>query len=139
MNKILVFFFCFFLSGWVAKAQQKVNYRKVPVVDSAVGLASFYSDKFEGKKTANGEIFRQSKLTCAHNTLPFGTQLRVTNLENDKSVVIRVNDRLHYRNARLVDLSKAAARQLEFKGKGLIRVKVMVVRPPEKDLSPSKE
>ena len=139
MNKTLIFFICLLLSGWVAKAQQKVNYRKVPVVDSAVGLASFYSDKFEGKKTANGEVFRQTQLTCAHNTLPFGTQVKVTNLGNDKSVVVRVNDRLHYRNARLVDLSKAAARELDFKGKGLIRVKVVVIRPRDKDLSPSKE
>jgi rare lipoprotein A len=110
------------------QAQQKINYRKVPLVDSAVGYASFYSDAFEGKKTANGDIFHQSKLTCAHNTLPFGTRIKVTNLDNGKSVVVKVNDRLHHRNPRLVDLSAAAAKVLKFKGKGVVRVKVEVIK-----------
>jgi rare lipoprotein A len=121
------------------QAQQKTNYRKVPVVDSAVGYASFYSDVFEGKKTANGEIFRQSKLTCAHNTMPFGTKLKVTNLDNEKSVVVRVNDRLHHRNPRLVDLSTAAAKELKFKGKGVVKVKVEVMKASENQISPPKE
>lgn len=119
-------------------AQQKPNYRKKPVLDSAVGLASFYSNKFEGKRTANGEIFRQSKMTCAHNTLPFGTELKVTNLSNGNFVFVKVNDRLHHRNPRLVDLSTAAAKKLDFQGKGVIKVRVEVVKPNEKDFSPSK-
>jgi rare lipoprotein A len=107
-------------------AQKKVNYRNVPQLDSAVGYASFYSNKFIGKKTANGEVFSQDKLTCAHNSLPMGTILKVTNLNNDKSVVVRVNDRMHHRNSRLVDLSRTAAQKLDFKGIGVIKVRVEV-------------
>lgn len=95
-------------------------------MDSAVGYASFYSNKFIGKKTANGEVFSQDKLTCAHNSLPMGTILKVTNLNNDKSVVVRVNDRMHHRNSRLVDLSRTAAQKLDFKGIGVIKVRVEV-------------
>jgi rare lipoprotein A len=112
----------------VSPAQGKVNYRNVAQSDSAVGYASYYSNKFIGKKTANGEIFSQNKLTCAHNTLPMGTLLKVTNLNNDKSVVVRVNDRLAKRNPRLVDLSRAAAKTLDFNGGGVIRVRVEVLK-----------
>jgi rare lipoprotein A len=113
---------------FVSPAQKKVNYRNVVQSDTAVGYASFYSDKFIGKKTASGEIFSQDKLTCAHNTLPMGTLLKVTNLKNDKSVTVRVNDRLHHRNPRLVDLSKAAAKKLDFKDGGVIKVRVEVLK-----------
>ena len=112
----------------VSAAQGKVNYRNVAQSDSAVGYASYYSNKFIGKKTANGEIFSQEKLTCAHNTLPMGTLIKVTNLNNDKSVVVRVNDRMHKRNPRLVDLSRAAAKTLDFNGNGVIRVRVEVLK-----------
>lgn len=110
----------------VSAAQGKVNYRNAAQSDSAVGYASFYSNKFNGKKTASGEIFSQDKLTCAHNTLPMGTLLKVTNLKNDKSVIVRVNDRMHHRNPRLVDLSRAAAQTLDFKDGGVIKVRVEV-------------
>lgn len=138
MNKtiLLIFFVISFLPA--LRAQQKINYRQVPVVDSAEGLASFYSDKFEGKKTASGEVFTQAKMTCAHNTLPFGTKIRVTNLDNGKFVIVKVNDRLHHRNPRLVDLTTAAAKQLKFKGKGVVKVRVEVVKIQEKEISPSK-
>lgn len=138
MNKtiLLIFFVISFLPA--LRAQQKINYRQVPVVDSAEGLASFYSDKFEGKKTASGEVFTQAKMTCAHNTLPLGTKIRVTNLDNGKFVIVKVNDRLHHRNPRLVDLTTAAAKQLKFKGKGVVKVRVEVVKIQEKEISPSK-
>jgi rare lipoprotein A len=97
------------------------------------GTASYYADKFEGRKTANGEIFTQKGMTCAHNTLPLGTWIRVTNLSNKKTVVVRVTDRLHHKNPRLVDLSKAAAKKLAYTGSGLTKVKVEVLgkNPPE--------
>jgi len=139
LNKLVITILTSLFFIPLLQAQQKINYRKVPVVDSAVGYASFYSDVFEGKKTANGEIFSQSKLTCAHNTLPFGTKIRVTNLDNEKSVVVRVNDRLHHRNPRLVDLSTAAAKELKFKGKGVVKVKVEVIKTSESQISPPKE
>jgi rare lipoprotein A len=91
------------------------------------GTASFYADKFEGKKTANGEIFTQKAMTCAHNSLPLGTWIRVTNLRNKKSVIVKVNDRLHPKNPRLVDLSKTAARKLGYTGSGLTKVRVDVL------------
>ena len=91
------------------------------------GLASFYANKFEGKKTANGEIFSQKKLTCACNVLPLGTWIRVTNLRNGRTVVVKTNDRLHPRMKRIIDLSKAAAVKLGYVGAGLTRVKIEVL------------
>jgi len=108
--------------------RSKIDYRKKPIVDTAIGIASFYSDKFIGRKTANGERFSQKKLTCAHNTLPFGTHVKVINLKNNKSVIVRVTDRLHHNNPRLVDLSKLAASKIGFSQSGVIRVKVVVVK-----------
>ncbi|HEY2721296.1 MAG TPA: septal ring lytic transglycosylase RlpA family protein [Chitinophagaceae bacterium] len=90
------------------------------------GTASFYANKFEGRETANGEIFSQKKMTAACNVLPLGTWVRVTNLHNGRSVVVKINDRLHYRMKRVVDLSKAAAHALNYLD-GLIRVKVEVL------------
>jgi rare lipoprotein A len=114
---------------------QKKNYRNVPVVDTAVGHASFYADKFIGKKTASGEIFSQEKLTCAHNTYPFGSKIRVTNLKNGKTVILKVNDRLHHRNPRLVDLTRAGASKLGFNKTGIIKVKVELIRPEKENLA----
>ena len=91
------------------------------------GQASFYATKFEGRKTANGEIFRHAKLTAACNSLPLGTWIKVTNLRNGKSVVVRTNDRLHPKTKRLVDLTRAAAQKLDFIKSGLTRVKVEVL------------
>ena len=114
---------------------QKKNYRNVPVVDTAIGHASFYADKFIGKKTASGEIFSQDKLTCAHNTYPLGSKIRVTNLKNGKSVILKVNDRLHHRNPRLVDLTRAGATKLGFNKTGIIKVKVELIRPEKENLA----
>lgn len=125
---ILLFSTLMCISWSPCKSQVKKNYRNVPLVDTAVGYASFYSDKFIGKKTANGEKFSQDLLTCAHNTLPFGTKILVTNLANQQHVVVRVNDRLHHRNPRLVDLTRAGAKKLGFNKSGIIKVKVEVVR-----------
>ncbi len=124
------YFFCFLLIllSQEVLAQKKMNYRKVPVVDSAIGYASYYSDRFIGKRTANGEVFSQKKLTCAHNTLPLGTIVRVSELKTGKYVDVRVNDRLHRHNPRLVDLSKAAAAQIGFVKKGIIKVSVVVLK-----------
>lgn len=91
------------------------------------GTASYYADKFNGRKTASGEVFTNNGMTAAHNTLPLGTYVKVTNLRNGRSVIVRITDRLHYRNARLIDLTKTAARQLGFLARGLTRVKVEAV------------
>ena len=91
------------------------------------GTASFYANKFEGRKTANGEIFRQDKLSAASNIIPMNNWVRITNLRNKRSVVLRINDRMHPRNPRLIDLSRSAARQLKYTGRGIVRVKVEVL------------
>ena len=91
------------------------------------GIASYYAEKFNGRKTATGEIYSSAKLSAACNILPLGTWIKVTNIKNDKSVVVRVNDRLHPKNPRLIDLSRLAARQLGYTEAGLTRVKVEVL------------
>ncbi len=93
------------------------------------GTASFYHNKFDGRKTSSGEVFRQSLYTCAHKTLPFGTMLKVTNLSNDSTVVVKVNDRLPMRSKRVIDLSMVAAKQLNFVSKGLTKVELEKVNP----------
>jgi rare lipoprotein A len=91
------------------------------------GVASYYSDKFEGRKTASGEIFSQHKMTAAHNTLPLGTMIEVTNLRNNRTVYVKINDRLHAKNKRIIDLTKAAARKLHYINAGLTRVRIRVI------------
>jgi len=98
------------------------------------GTASFYHNKFQGRKTATGELFDQKKMTAACNVLPLGTWIRVTNLRNKRSVLVKVNDRLHSRMTRITDLSRAAATQLGYINSGLTRVKVEVLgkkKPPQ--------
>jgi rare lipoprotein A len=85
------------------------------------GTASYYANKFEGRKTASGETFRQDSLTAAHKSLPFGTILKVTNLSNDSVVIVKVNDRIG-NSSRVIDLSLKAAQQLNFVQKGLTKV-----------------
>lgn len=91
------------------------------------GTASFYANSFNGKKTANGETYSQKKMTAACNVLPLGTWIRVTNLRNGRSVVVKTNDRLHARMKRVVDLSRTAAEKLNYVRSGLTRVKVEVL------------
>lgn len=91
------------------------------------GLASFYAKKFNGRKTANGNTFSSVKYTAACNVLPLGIWVKVTNLKNDRSVIVYINDRLHPKNKRLIDLSKTAAEQLDFIGRGITKVKVEVL------------
>lgn len=91
------------------------------------GKASFYADKFEGSPTASGEKYRHAKLTAAHKTLPFGTKVRVTNIANNQSVDVVVNDRGPYVDGRVIDLSKSAAEKLGFINQGLAEVKIEVI------------
>src|SRR3954467_300153 len=92
------------------------------------GTASYYAEKFNGRETANGEIYDSRKMTAACNVLPMGTWLRVTNLSNNRTVIVKTNDRLHPRMTRIVDLSRIAAEKLGYIGKGLTKVKVEVLR-----------
>jgi rare lipoprotein A len=94
------------------------------------GLASFYSDKFQSRPTASGELYDKDKLTASHKTLPFDTYIRVTRLDNKKSVVVRVNDRGPYISGRVVDVSRKAAEALDLFKEGTASVKVEVVSKP---------
>lgn len=86
------------------------------------GVASYYADRFDGRQTASGEIFRQDSLTAAHKHLPFGTIVRVTNLKNDKQVIIRINDRGPFVEGRIIDLSRTAAEEVDLIRDGLADV-----------------
>ena len=109
------------------KKQEKEEDKKKTSNRILYGTASFYANSFQGKKTATGEIFDQKKMTAACNVLPLGTWIRVTNLRNKKSVLVKTNDRLHTRMKRIVDLSRVAASKLGYINAGLTRVKVEVL------------
>ena len=102
-----------------------------------LGLASFYGSAFQGEETASGEEFDRRDLTAAHRTLPLGSVVRVTNLENGRKVVVRINDRGPYgrnhRKGTIIDLSRAAARRLGFMKDGLVRVRLEVLRRGAED------
>ena len=101
--------------------------KKAAVGTKISGDASYYGKGFDGKKTASGEIFDQNALTCAHRSLPFGTKLKVTRKSNGKSVVVRVNDRGPYSKKRILDVSVAAAKQLDLEKAGHAEVVAEVV------------
>ncbi len=91
------------------------------------GVSSFYAEDFHGKITANGETYDMYGLTAAHKTLPFNTLVKVTNLDNDKSLTLRINDRGPYAKGRILDCSYGAAVKLGFVGQGTARVKINVI------------
>ena len=99
----------------------------LPALEHTTGVASFYGRRFQGRATASGERYDADELTAAHRTLPFGTRVKVTNLDNDRSVVVRVNDRGPFKDGRIIDVSKKAADQLGFVNAGLARVKIQVL------------
>lgn len=111
-----------FFSVCLAKVekQDRTAYRKA-------GTASFYNDKYHGRTTTSGETYDKNALTAAHNKLPLGTRLRVTNLKNNHSVIVKVNDRMEKSNKRLIDLSKKAAKELGFINAGLTKVKIEIL------------
>lgn len=92
------------------------------------GMASYYGDEFHGRETASGEIYNKWDYTCAHRRLPFGTKIKVTNIENKKSVFVRVNDRGPFVKNRIIDLSYAAARDIDMISKGVVKVKIEVLK-----------
>lgn len=133
---------CFFFScsssprykrGGLSVRPSSKNYRKKGrLSDSEThalrGVASYYSSDFHGKKTANGERFNMYDLTAAHKTLPFNTKVKVINLKNNKSVVIRINDRGPFKKSRIIDLSKAAAEKIGLIQTGTAKVKLIILQ-----------
>jgi rare lipoprotein A len=103
-------------------------YPKVDYEYNETGIASWYGPDFHGKSTANGEIFDQNALTAAHKTLPMPTIVRVTNLENGRSIEVRINDRGPFKNNRVIDLTRRGAQLLGFEGQGTARVRVQVMK-----------
>jgi rare lipoprotein A len=102
-----------------------------PTAPADTGLASYYHAAFHGRRTASGETFNQNALTAAHRTLPFGTLVRVINLRNQRSVIVRVNDRGPVHKSRVIDVTPKAARELGFLGHGMTQVKIEVVPPSD--------
>ncbi len=111
MYKVLLLFLSITLFSCAPKITQK-------------GKASYYANSFNGRKTASGEKFRNSKLTAAHKTLPFGTKVKVTNLRNGQSVKVRINDRGPFVAGRIIDLSRKAARRIGMKNEGVGNVEI---------------
>jgi rare lipoprotein A len=98
------------------------------VLANETGIAAYYSNVFQGRKTASGERYDKNALTAAHNRYAFGTKLRVTNLKNNKSVTVRVNDRGPHTAGRIIDLSRKAANELGFVKEGLTKVTIEVLQ-----------
>lgn len=122
LNAIISISLMSFNSVSIAKVekQSEAQYRKA-------GIASYYNDKYHGRRTSSGEVYDKNALTAAHNKLPLGTELRVTNLKNNHSVVVTINDRLAKSNKRLIDVSKKAAKELGFLHAGLTNVKIEIL------------
>ena len=113
--------------------------KDVPVGYTQVGIASWYGPKFHGRKTATGEIYNMYDYTAAHKTLPLNTYIKVINLENGKSIVVRINDRGPFVKNRILDLSYAAAKKLGIVKKGTAKVKIIVLGKEKKLVSGNKK
>lgn len=125
-NKLLFLVFLLVCQCYMANAQPQV----------VRGNASYYSDKFHGRRTASGEIYNKDSMTCAHLKYPFGTVLKVRNLQNDRTVFVRVTDRGPYVRHRVIDLSRAAARELDIIQAGFAMVEITPFLPIEIPFKP---
>lgn len=125
MKKLLSLFLYFSLISMALVAQNELSNDSI-----TFGRASYYHDKFVGRKTSNGEVFSQQKFTAAHKTLPMGTYVKVTNLKNRESVIVVINDRLPPHSKRTIDLTKAAARELKMLKSGVVKVSLEIVEKP---------
>lgn len=104
------------------------SFNKTTNVSFRKSIASYYHSKFNGRKTANGEVFSNKKMTAAHKKLKFGTKVKVTNLRNGKSVIVRINDRGPYHSQREIDLSKAAFKKIGNLKRGTIPIKYKIIK-----------
>lgn len=140
-NGVWIVFLVLFISACASSprftkerfSEPKINPSKSPSVNSKgkptsyQGIASYYADDFHGKKTANGEVFDMHQLTAAHRSFPFNTKVRVTNTDNGKSCIVRVNDRGPFKLERIMDLSLGAAEALDMKKTGTANVSLEVL------------
>jgi rare lipoprotein A len=109
----------------VRKIQTGLETPAVKEAADVKGLATYYAKRYNRRRTQSGERYSPEKLTAAHPTLPFGTRVKVVNLENKKEVVVRINDRCRKRKVPNIDLSRGAAKKLGFLGKGITRVRIV--------------
>ena len=110
-------------------AKQPANHKsRTAHTKQMTGIASYYGGKFHGRRTASGEIFNKNAMTAAHRSLPFGTKIKVTNLRNGRTVLVRVNDRGPHAPGRMIDLSQAAAKKIGLSHAGTARVKLQVIK-----------
>ncbi|MEJ2718382.1 MAG: septal ring lytic transglycosylase RlpA family protein [Deltaproteobacteria bacterium] len=114
-------------SGYTVKGQTYHPMKEIPPGFRMEGVASWYGGKFHGRRTASGEVYDMHELTAAHKTLPLGTFVKVTNLENKREVVVRINDRGPFIDNRVIDLSFAAAKKLAMVRPGTAAVRVSVI------------
>jgi rare lipoprotein A len=114
-----------------SRAKTPAPPRAARVGSSEKGIASWYGDPYHGRRAANGEIYDMEKLTAAHRTLPFETWVRVKNLTNHKTVEVRITDRGPFIDGRIIDLSRAAARDIDLIRPGIVKVRLEVIRPPK--------
>ena len=119
-------------------ATYEVNGQEYRVLDTSEGyreiaVASWYGQAFQGRRTSSGEVYDMHQMTAAHKTLPLPTYVRVTNMENGRSVVVRVNDRGPFVEGRIIDVSFVAAQKLGMVGSGTARVEVVALDPPARD------
>jgi rare lipoprotein A len=144
IKNLVILFICLPIAISLGSSNGKLNFsggeKKAKVVKKKeifTGVASYYHNKFNGRKTSSGEIFSNEGLTGAHNTLPLGTWVKITNLKNDSVVIVKINDRMAKWNKRLIDLSQAAARQLNYINAGLAKVRLEVLHPEKADQHPN--
>ena len=104
------------------------EFNNYEVVESITGIASFYASKFHGRTTANGDKYNMYNLTAAHENYPFGTIIRVTNLNNNKSTTIRINDRMPRHPQRIIDLSYGTALELDMINDGIVKVRLDILQ-----------
>jgi len=113
------------------KKTRRARVAAAPRINSTeTGLASWYGHPYHGRRAANGEIYDMEKMTAAHKTLPFGTWVEVSNLDNHKTIAVRITDRGPFIDGRIIDLSKAAAREIALIGPGIAKVKIRIVNAP---------
>lgn len=115
------------MAGCSSTPKSGAGSSSIPSGHSESGMASYYGNEFQSRKTASGERFDQAQLTAAHRTLPFGTRLRVTNTQNGKSVMVRVNDRGPFVKGRIIDLSSSAFKTIAATNTGVVPVRIQVV------------
>ena len=111
----------------VKRSEDLSRYEDYPVLETETGTASFYADKYHGKIAYSGEVYDMNGISAAHPTYPMGTIIRVTNLENGKHVILRINDRMPQWPDRIIDLSLGTAKVLDFVNQGLTKVKIEVL------------